>query len=56
MMNVSFTFNLTQRVKLPTNEEGVIDSLAVDSGGEKAYVVTKNGTGYWWYLKDLQPA
>ena len=51
---VLFKFEPGQKVKNALDEDGRIDSAALDTGGKnKYYVLVPGGQGAWWYEEEL---
>ena len=53
MLKVEFKFEITQRVRTPFNEIGIVDMLAFDIGGKQYYVKTKS-TNTWFREDELE--
>ena len=50
---VEFMFNIDTRVVTPFGDEGIVDTCAVDRGGNRYFVLISGGEQTWFYENQL---
>lgn len=51
-LEVSFNYDIGDRVKTPFNKDGIVRMASVDDGGKQYFVETESG-GSWFKEKEL---
>ena len=52
-MDVTFRFEVGDRVTTVLGDEGVIDTCAVEKAGNRYYVIVRGGTATWYHENKL---
>jgi len=53
MRTVEFKFDLKVKVKTDLGQDGIVESLCLNRGGEKIYLVRTTTSNEWYSEKDL---